>query len=196
MHTIKIFKWVALAAAIAAAGPAMAAVRGKVVSLQANQLTVQGASGVQVVNLDADWSVGAVKPASIDAIKPGDLMAVPEVDTGGGHWRALVLDILTPKPPPPIGRRPYDLAPGSMQAIGAVASVKRVADGVELTLDMNGESHVIFAPSNVPMVENAQGSRDLVLVGTQVYLPAQAKPDGTLGSRRVVVGIEGAVPPI
>jgi hypothetical protein len=51
-------------------------------------------------------------------------------------------------------------------------------------------------PPNVPVVTTVPGDKALAVKGVSVFIPAQKLADGSLSANRVLVGTNGAAPPM
>jgi hypothetical protein len=174
--------------------------RGEIVSLQGDVLTVRGTTGETKVTLQPNASVRAVRKATLADITPGTSVGVAAVPQPDGTLKALEVHI-TPKGerPPPEGSTSWDLAPNSSMTNARVTHVESATvSGVEnrtVTLSYDGGQKQIVVPANVPIVTYAPGDRSLLVPAARVVVFGQTGSDGFLG-RTIVVGKDGIDPPM
>jgi hypothetical protein len=193
-------------AAAVAAPPLQDHVRGTVSAVAGDKVTISTAQGPVVVTLGPKTVYGGVAPASIGDIKTGTFIGTANVP-GSGAARALEVVVF----PPALagtgeGDYPWDLPAGgqpSGMTNGTVAAprmssmtnatVSHVQDGAAktVTLDYKGGSKVVVIPPGVPVVRIVPASRALIVPGAHVVA---FPPLASL--RRIVVGEQGAVPPM
>jgi hypothetical protein len=176
--------------------PAPTVVRGTVSALNANSMTVKTDKGPEVVGLTPAWSVAVLKPVAIDAIQAGSFIGTAEMPGKDGTGRSLEVHVFPPGVKMGEGHYGWDLKPGSMMTNGTVGTVVAGKKGSR-ELDVNysyGKRH-ITVPANVPVVQITGGARDLVKVGTPVFLVVQKTPNGLMAGS-VSVGENGAKPPM
>ena len=201
-------KTAALAAAFAAAAtvawaqaPAPAAptvVRGKVTAMTPASLTVKPDKGpAQVVALTPSWSVAVMKPVAIDAIQAGSFIGTSEMPKKDGTGRSLEVHVFPPGVKMGEGHYGWDLKKGSMMTNGTVGKVVAGKRGSrELDVAYSYGTRHIVVPANVPVVQIVPGTREMVKMGTPVFMVVQKRPDGSLMAGSVSVGENGAKPPM
>jgi hypothetical protein len=185
----------ALAQPAAPAAPTV--VRGTVTALTDASMTVKTDKGPQVVGLAPSWSVAVMKPVAIDAIQPGSFIGTSEMpNKDGTSGKSLEVHVFPPGVKMGEGHYGWDLKPGSMMTNGTVGEVVAGKKGSrELDVSYSYGKRHITVPANVPVVQIAPGKRDMVKVGTPVFMVVQKTPTGmTAGS--VSVGENGAKPPM
>ncbi len=191
-----------LTAAASAQGAPPAHVRGVVVALDGDVLTVGAPMGGATVkvNLAPNVRVQYVVKSSLAAITPGSWVgsaAIPQTD---GTLRAIEVHIFPPGLTPGAGSGPYDLTPTSTMTNGAVdtigaTKVDNVAAGV-LTIKYDGGSkQVVVVPSTV-IVTYAPATEAALVAGAHVNIFARKGADGSLSAAGVSVGKDGLVPPM
>ena len=186
----------AQAPAPAAAPPAPTVVRGKVTALAADAITVKTDRGDQKVSLAPTWTVAVMKPVAIDAIQPGSFIGTTNMPKGEGAGTSLEVHVFPPGVKMGEGHYGWDLKPGSMMTNGTVGKVvagKRGSRELEVAYNGSGLRHIVV-PAKVPVVQITGGTRDLVKVGTPVFMVVRKNPDGTLATGSVSVGENGAKP--
>jgi hypothetical protein len=159
-------------------------------------MTVKTDKGPQSVGLTPNWSVAVMKPMAIDAIQPGSFIGTAEMPGKEGTGKSLEVHVFPPGVKMGEGHYGWDLKPGSMMTNGTVGTVVAGKKGSR-ELDVNysyGKRH-ITVPANVPVVQIAGGTRELVKVGTPVFMLVQKTPGG-LTTSSISVGENGAKPPM
>ena len=190
-----------LSATLAAAQPAMppgpSVVRGKVTAMTETSLTVKTDKGPQVVGLTPAWSVAVMKPVAIDAIQPGSFIGTAEMPKkDGSAGTSLEVHVFPPGVKMGEGHYGWDLKRGSMMTNGTVGTVvagKRGSRELDVTYP-TGKRHLIV-PASVPVVQIGLGKRDMVKVGTPVFMVVQKTAAGMMAGS-VSVGENGAKPPM
>jgi hypothetical protein len=176
--------------------PAPTVVRGTVSALNATSMTVKTDKGPQAVGLTPTWTVAVMKPMAIDAIQPGSFIGTAEMPGKEGTGKSLEVHVFPPGVKMGEGHYGWDLKPGSMMTNGTVGTVVAGKKGSR-ELDVNysyGKRH-ITVPANVPVVQIGPGTRELVKVGTPVFMVVQKTPNGLMAGS-VSVGENGAKPPM
>lgn len=191
----------ALALAIAApvsAQPSTQRIRGDVVSIEGNKLSVRSRTG-QVVDVDLadNYAVSAVVRVGPDAIRQGSFVGAASMPQADGTLRALEVLVF-----PESGRGsgeghyPWDLQPGSMMTNATIAHVESVDGGSRMTLNYRDGEKIVVVPPGTPIVTFEPGGREMVVPGAHVIFTATIKPDGSLATSRLAVGKDGLVPPM
>jgi hypothetical protein len=96
------------------------------------------------------------------------------------------------------GHYGWDLKPGSMMTNGTVGKVvagKKGSRELDVAYNGTGLRHIVVK-SDIPVVQITGGTRDLVKVGTPVFMVVRKNPDGTMAAGSVSVGENGAKPPM
>jgi hypothetical protein len=173
-------------------------VRGTVASLAGTAMTVKPAKGpAQAVTLTPNWSVAVMKPVAPDAIKPGSFIGTAEMPQKDGTGRSLEVHVFPPGVKMGEGHYGWDLKPKSMMTNGTVGTVMSGKKGSrQLEVNYSYGKRTITVPANVPIVQIAPGTRDMVKVGTPVFMVVQKAPNGALMAGSVSVGEGGKAPPM
>ena len=175
-------------------------VRGAVVSLEGNALTVKQASGPTVIMMDGAWTVSVLKNIDASAIKPGSFIGTTNVDMPGGAGRSTEVHVFPPGVRAGEGHYPWQGGAGSMMTNGDVTMVVTGAKGQELDIKYNGNGgsgvrHVVIPPGT-PIVTFTPGDRAVLKPGAQVLIFAFKGADGMLHAGSVTTGENGAKPPM
>jgi hypothetical protein len=184
-------------AAASATPPAPTIVRGAVTAMTDTQLTIKTDKGPQVVSLTPTWTVAVMKPVAIDAIQPGSFIGTTEMPSkDGSTGKSLEVHVFPPGVKMGAGHYGWDLKPGSMMTNGDVATVVAGKKGSR-ELDVSyptGQRH-ITVPAKVPVVQITPGKREMLKVGSQVFMVVGKTPNGLVAGS-VSIGENGAKPPM
>lgn len=177
-------------------------IRGKIVALTGNVLTVGAAIGdvTTKITLTPDVKVQYIVKSSLAAIKAGSFVgatAVPQVD---GSLRAVEVHVFPPGGTPGQGSRPYDLLPNSSMTNGSVDTVAMTkvdnVNGTKLTVKYEGGAKDIVVSPSTPIVTYEPATTAALVPGLRVNLQATKAPDGSLTAAAVSVGKDGLIPPM
>lgn len=197
------------------AAPAPVHVRGTLRAVTAKALAVTTSTGTVQVRVVQPLTVRTLKPASAAQIRNGAFVGVTSVRQPNGAQRAVEVHIF----PESMrgsgeGSRGWDLPGrqfgGSRMTNGTVsrpvASPSRMTNGTvhkgagsSITVQYKGSApgaQTIVIPPNVKLVSIVPGSPAVLKPGAHVFIMADRRPDGTLVTSRVTVGLNGLVPPM
>lgn len=195
----------AISLAVATAGVARAEsgkgnrinIRGSIASYDGATLTVKTREGETVpVTLADGWQVSSVANAKITDIKPGDFVGIaslPKQDGGNGALEVLIF-------PPAMkgtgeGSYGWDLKPNSSMTNATVANAVKDVDGRTVTVSYQGKEKKISVPDNTPVVTFAPATKDDLVPGAIVFVPAEKTSTGSV-AHQLLVGKNGVVPPM
>ena len=174
-------------------------VRGEIVKVDGNTVTIKGRDGAEIVVKLADNArVSGIVKASLADIKPGSYIGSSALPQADGSQRALHVHIF-PEALRGVaeGHTPYDVQPGSTMTNATVAEVASVADAQTLVVKYKDGEKKIVVPSGTPIVTYAPGKMDELTPGAKIIImAAQKQPDGTLTAGSINVGREGMTPPM
>ena len=184
-------------AAAAQAPPTPMVVRGKVLTANETTLKVQTPSGEQYVQLTPTWTVTVVKRVSMDAIQPGSFIGTAEMPNPDGTGKSLEVHVFPPGVKMGEGHYGWDLKPGSMMTNGTVGTVVKGKRGSrELDVNYSYGTRHITVPPKVPIVQFTSGTHAQVKSGVPVFMVVQKGKNGGLMAGNVVIGKNGAKPPM
>lgn len=172
-------------------------IRGSVVNLADSTLKVKTREGETVdVALADDWQVASVANAKVSDIKPGDYVGIASLPKDQGGDGALEVLIF----PPALkgageGSFGWDLKPNSSMTNATVADSVKDVDGRTVTVSYHGKEKKISIPDGTPVVTIAPATKDDLVAGAVVFIPAEKASSGTV-AHRVIVGKNGVVPPM
>jgi hypothetical protein len=182
-------------------------VRGTLESVEGNELAVDTREGEALdLTLKDDTRVMVVRPASLDDIKQGDYVGLTSVDAGGKRVAISVHIFAEDLRGTAEGHGPWDLIeePNTMTN-ATVAEVKEVGDQRELKVSYRqgeGEqktegSQTIYVPDDLSVVRMEKASdRSVLKPGKKAFLVVRDDADGNPTALAVIVGEEGAAPPM
>ncbi len=188
----------ALAGVAAAQAPAPTRIRGDIVSLNGDRLTVHRRSGDRVtIALNSDVPLSAVRKVAMADIKPGSFVGTAaKVDTKGKLTAQEV--VVFPEAARGTGEGHYgwDLSPQSTMTNANVDEVVQSTSGSDLHLSYKGGSKTVTVPPNVPIVTFIPADRGDLTAGKKVFVVARASSADNFVAQRVVVEKNGIAPPM
>ena len=172
-------------------------VRGVIVSLTGDTLTLKTEGGkTENVALGKDWTVTVLKPVDVTSIQPGSFIGTAEMPQKDGSGRSLEVHVFPPGVKAGEGHYGWDSKPGSMMTNGTVGKVTSGAKGRELQVTYPNGERKIVVPKGVPIVQFTNGDRSLIKPGIAAFLIAPRTPAGGLIANGIVIGENGAKPPM
>ena len=177
-------------------------VRGTIVALDGNVLSVDAAGTTSKIVLAENLNVNLVVKSALSKIAVGTYVGTAALPQPDGVLRAQEVLIF---PEAMRGRgegfRPWDLTAESTMTNATVDSVvphkvDRV-DGRLLTLKYKEGEKLVFVPAYVPIVTFEPGDRSKLVPGARVVIiGATKREDGLLATAGVNVGKDGLMPPM
>lgn len=172
-------------------------IRGDIVSLSGDTLTVHRRSGDTVkIALKADTPVTALKNIKLQDIKPGSFVGTAAMTGVDGKLTATEV-LVFPESARGTGEGHYawDMGPNSSMTNASVDEVVQSTSGRDLKLSYKGGSNAVTVPENVPIVTFAPATHDDLKRGKQVFVIAS--PAGSdYAAQRIVVEKDGVKPPM
>jgi hypothetical protein len=190
-----------------AAGQEPYRVRGTLESVESDKLTVNTREGETLdVSLTDDTRVLVVRPASLQDIKQGDYVGLTSVDSGDRRVAISAHIFADDLRGTAEGHVPWDLVkePNTMTN-ATVAEIEEVGDQRELKVSYKqgeGEqategSQTIYVPEDLSVVKMEKApDRSVLAPGKDAFLVVRDQADGSRSVIAVVVGEEGATPPM
>lgn len=172
-------------------------VRGNIVNYSGSGLKVKSREGETVdIFLADDWKVSSVANAKVTDIKPGDFVGIASLPKEGGGDGALEVLIF----PPALkgageGSFGWDLKPNSSMTNATVADAVKGVDGRTVTVSYHGKEKKISIPDGTPIVTFAPATKEDLVSGAVVFVPAEKAATG-LVAHQLLVGKNGVVPPM
>ena len=171
--------------------------RGTIVSLNGETLVLKSDAGkTDTITLAKDWTVTVLKPVDVSAIQAGSFIGTAELPQKDGSGRSLEVHVFPPGVKAGEGHYGWDLKKGSMMTNGTVGKVTSGAKGRELQVSYPNGERKIVVPPGVPIVQFTNGERTQIKPGLPAFLIISKTPDGALASRGIVIGENGAKPPM
>jgi hypothetical protein len=182
-------------------------VRGTLEAVERDKLTVDTREGETLdLTLSEDTRVMVVRPASLDDIKQGDYVGLTSIDSGGKRVAISAHIFADDLRGTAEGHVPWDLVkePNTMTN-ATVAEVEEVGAERELTVSYKqgeGEqktegSQTIYVPEELAVVRMEKASdRAVLAAGKKAFLVARDDAAGGRHVLAVIVGEEGAEPPM
>lgn len=175
------------------APPPATNVRGKIVKLDGQNLTVKTREGQTVnVALTKDASVRYMKKSKLGDIKEGDYLSILSVPGKDGKQHAV--DIHGVPARAPEASFPYDYTQGSMMTNAHVQGVAKAKTGNVLTVTQKGTTSEVIVDRKTMIDTGVEGAMSDLKPGKAVFLRATKGADGSLGSNNVTVEKNGVKP--
>ncbi|ASR07434.1 hypothetical protein CHY08_10085 [Rhizobium leguminosarum bv. viciae] len=174
-------------------------IRGSIVAYSGSALKVKTREGETVdVTLADGWKLASVANAAVTDIKPGDFVGIASLPSAGGGDGDGALEVLIF--PPAMkgageGSYGWDLKPNSSMTNATVADAVKGVDGRTVTVSYHGKEKKIAIPDGTPVVTIAPATKDDLVPGAVVFIPAEKAASGPL-AHQVLVGKNGVVPPM
>ncbi|MDG0023888.1 hypothetical protein [Trinickia sp. Y13] len=172
-------------------------IRGDIVALSADTLTVHRRSGdIVKISLKGDTPINALRNIKLQDIKPGSFVGTAAMTGVDGKLTATEV-LVFPESARGTGEGHYawDLGPNSTMTNANVDQVVQSTDGRNLKLSYKGGSNAVTVPENVPVVTFAPATRSDLQAGKQVFVVAS--PMGSAyTAQRIVVEKNGVKPPM
>ena len=190
-----------LAATLLAATPAFAQTppqrfRGTVASVTGSTLVVHANDGTDVTfQLAADTAFRADTPSSLDAIKPGSMLAI--VSRGpADKQEAVAVRAMAPGLTLRPAILPWDMMPESTMTNATVEGQTVATSGQLMTLKAGDKTVQMAVPASAAIALEEPGDKALLTPGSHVAVFAAPGADNAMAARLVIVGMKGMTPPV
>lgn len=172
-------------------------IRGKIVKLEAQSLTVKASSGaLTVITLAPNYTVRTVVKKKLSDIHTGDFVGSTSVPGKDGKLHAVEIHFFSANVPIPDRQFPWDLQRDSLMTNAHVTGLAKAPQGSILSVDYkNGTAQMIVGPKT-PIVAPGSGAIQDLKRGKAVFLIATKASDGTLTANSVTVEKNGVKPPM
>lgn len=180
-------------------------VRGTLEAVQGNELSVKSREGQMLgLTLKDDSRVMVVQPASLDDIKQGDYVGLTSVDVGDRRVAIEAHIFAEDLRGTAEGHVPWDLIKAANTMTNAtVAEIEEVGNQRELKVSYKqGEpqtegGQTIYVPEDLSVVRMEKApDRSVLAPGENAFLVVRDEADGSHAVLAVVVGQNGATPPM
>ncbi|MGZ5035793.1 MAG: hypothetical protein ACXWG1_07610 [Usitatibacter sp.] len=181
----------------AAQAPGPTRVRGTIVAIDGNVLSVKSREGQDLkIELAPNATFAYMKKVDLADIKPGTPLGTTAVRGADGKLVARELHVFVPgRPIPSEGHRPWDSEPESTMTNAMVTAMVLGNTGRELTLTYPGGEQRVFVPDSIPIVTAVDSDRSALAPGLYAYIAVTAAPDGKLTATRLQLTRDGVRPP-
>jgi hypothetical protein len=167
-------------------------VRGTIVSLDGDVLTVKAKDGSEKkVELAKDAQVAVAKKTSLSDIKDGTLVGSTAVK--GPDGKLVAREVHTIPPQATQGHMPWDTEPGATMTNANLRGVAKSSGGEEITLQYKDGEQKIVVPKGTPVLTFEPGDRSALKPGETIFTMAREQ-DGKLVTQRVQVSKGGVKP--
>ncbi|TMA21687.1 MAG: hypothetical protein E6J85_06965 [Deltaproteobacteria bacterium] len=167
-------------------------VRGTIVGLDGDVLTVKSKDGTEKkVELAKDATVAVAQKTTLAEIKPGTLVGSTAVK--GKDGKLVAREVHTIPPQAPQGHMPWDTEPGATMTNANLTGVAKASGGEEITLQYKDGEQKIIVPKGTPVLTFAPGDRSALKKGETIFTMAREQ-DGKLVTGRIQVGKGGVKP--
>ena len=167
-------------------------VRGTIVSLDGDVLTVKSKDGAEKkVELAKDVQVAVAKKTTLSEIKAGTLVGSTAVK--GPDGKLVAREVHTIPPQAPQGHMPWDTERGATMTNANLNGVAKSTSGDEITLQYKDGEQKIVVPRGTPVLTFTPGDRSALKKGETIFTMAREQ-DGKLTTQRVQVSKDGVKP--
>lgn len=174
-------------------------VRGEIVAIDGNLMTVKARDGAEMrIRLADNVAVSGIVRIGIADIKPNSYIGASAMPQADGSQRALHVHVF-PETMRGVaeGHFPWDAQPQSTMTNATVAETVAGVDGQTITVRYKDGEKKIVVPKDAPIVTYVPGSRADLTPGAKIFIvAAQRQPDGSYTAARVNVGRDGLTPPM
>jgi len=175
-------------------------IRGQIVKVDGDMLTVKARDGSTVmVKLADNARVTAMVKAQLSDIKQGTFIGVTAMPQADGSQKAIGLHIFMESQRGVVADRhfPWDREPGSTMTNANVDSIVTGVEGQTIVVKYKEGEKKVVVPPNTPIVTFVAGSKDDLKTGAHMIVFAgQKQADGTVLAPAINVGRDGAAPPM
>jgi hypothetical protein len=187
-----------IGAAAALALPASAQqaprIRGEIVAMTGNDITVKTPDGMTMaVALDPNVTVTHVAKATLADIKPGSFIGTGAYPDGDG-FKAAEVHIFPQGSRSGEGHRPWSSDPSGTMTNAEVTAAVVASDRNQLTLTTNGQNYKITVPPTAPVVRFEEGNKAQVKTGAWVGISNAVAKDGKLSAKAITVSDDKRYP--
>jgi len=176
-------------------------IRGRIIAVEGENLKVTTAAGEVLVRVPEDTRISGIAAAQVSEIAPGSYVGTTATKQSDGNFKALEVHIFPEEARGAgEGHKPWDLTADSTMTNATVEKVEQVSvenvPGFLLKLKYKDGDAKVFIPPGTPIVKNVPADRSALKQGAGVYVNAVREAGGLLIARRVIVGVNGVMPPM
>ena len=186
----------ALAQAPAAPAGTPMRIRGTIVKLDGNMLTVKPKAGADVtVAMAPNFGVSKLVKKKLSDIKTGDFVASTGIKRPDGTIHAVEIRIF----PEALrgrgeGQFPWDLSPDSVMTNATVSGIAAAPKGKTFTVTYKGTTSTYIVDRTTPIFAQEPANASLLKPKTYVVVLALKHPDGSLTGTNVAATANGVRP--
>jgi Cu/Ag efflux protein CusF len=167
-------------------------VRGTIVSLDGDTLTVKSKDGTEKkIELAKDAQIAVAQKTSLSEIKPGTYVGSTAVK--GPDGKLVAREVHTIPPQAPSGHMPWDTESGATMTNANLTGVAKATGGDEITLQYKDGEQKIVVPKGTPVLTFTPADRAALKKGETIFTMAREQ-DGKLTTQRVQVSKDGVKP--
>jgi len=176
-------------------------IRGKIVLVDGENFKIATSMGEVLVRVPENIRISGIAAAQLSEITPGSYVGTTATKQADGNLKALEVHIFPEEARGTgEGHRAWDLTSDSTMTNATVEKVEQVSvenvPGFLLKLKYKDGDAKVFVPSGTPIVKNVPADRSLLEPGAGVYVNAVREAGGPVIARRVIVGVNGVMPPM
>jgi hypothetical protein len=173
-------------------------IRGTIENVDGDNLTVASRDGTtQKIALASDVVVTDLVKTTLAEVKPGSYIGVTGMPLADGSQKAIAIHIFPESARGTAeGFRQYDLRPNSTMTNATVAQEVDENDGKSLSVKYKGGEKKVVVSPDTPIVNFVDGAKSELKAGAKIIAFVVKQNDGTLSSKRVLVGRDGITPPM
>jgi hypothetical protein len=196
-----LFFSVAFVTAAAADSPPVH-LKGAIQSVDGQSFSMSGVAAPVTIHVTKDTRIASLETAQLDDITQGMFVGTAAIPQPDGTLKALEVHIF-PEAMRGTGEgyRPFpQVAQGTMtnatvtDIVGTQGAVSDSA--LKLTLRYEGGEKTVLVPKGTPVVLLGQGDPTMLKAKAKVSVTGTRDADGGVTATRILVGVDGATPPI
>lgn len=176
--------------------------RGAIQSVTGQSFSMSGGSAPVAVKVTNETHITSLEAAQLEDITPGLFVGTAAIPQPDGTLKALEVHIF-PETMRGTGEgyRPFpQVAQGTMtnatisNIVGTQGAV--TDNGLTLTLKYKDGQQTVVVPKGTPVVLLGQGDAAMLKQGAKVSVTGAKDASGAVTATRILVGLDGATPPI
>lgn len=176
--------------------------KGAIQSVSGHGFTMSGGAAPVAVEVTDATKIASLESAQIEDITPGLFVGTAAIPQPDGTLKALEVHIF----PEALrgtgeGYRPFPQVAGGSMTNATVSNIVgtqgAVTDnGLTLTLKYKDGQQTVVVPKGTPVVLLGQGDPSMLKAGAKVSVTGAKDASGAITAQRILVGLDGATPPI
>jgi hypothetical protein len=189
-------------ATAAAADSPQVHLKGAIQSVTGHSFNISGGSAPVAVQVTDATKITSLETAQIEDITPGLFVGTAAIPQADGTLKALEVHIF-PESMRGTGEgyRPFPQVAGGSMTNATISNILgtegAVTDnGLTLTLTYKDGKQTVVVPKGTPVVLLGQGDASMLKLGAKVSVTGAKDATGALTATRILVGLDGATPPL